>query len=117
MRQSLIVCEEVRESLHRDSKPLGQNIVPCCGNVLRALDLELVGLVADSPTEVGLSFDPHGGIGDLLDVIEFVVPDRRVRSRVVSLENIKELLLHVVTARVTNGTLRRDGEDEVVIYF
>ena len=115
MRQSLLVGEEVRVPLHGDAEPLGQNVVPGRGYVLRPLDISLVGLVGDGSTEIRLGLQPRRRIRDLLEIIESIVEDGRMRIRVLAPQDVEELHLHVVARRVPDSPLGRHGQDEPVV--
>src|SRR4029079_3656051 len=117
MRYCLLVGEEVGEALHRNPKPLCQDVVTRSGCFLCTFHIQMIGLVRDSESEIGLRLDPSAGIVDFLDLIQLVMPDGNMRSLVLTLEDVGELHLDGVTGPVSDSTFRTCGNDQVIVQF
>ena len=47
LRKSLLICEEVRITFHRNAETLSQNIVSCCRSFLSSFHIKLIGFIAN----------------------------------------------------------------------
>ena len=115
MWKGFFVCEVISVAFHRKPKTLSQNIVSGSGSLFGSFNIELVGLVCYRLSEVGIGLKPHLGVGYLVNGIEFVPPNRYVGIVVVSLKDAHQLHFDCVAASVTNSTLRRGCDDEIVV--
>jgi len=83
--------------------------------VFRPLDVALICLVGYRDSDIRLRLDPHFGVGYFLNIVQSIVPDRRMWIVELSFENLEKLELHRVSGRVSNSSFGRNGKDKVIL--
>ena len=103
MGECLIVREEVGIAFHRQSEPLGENIVFCCRNFLSSLHVQLVSFVTHRLANVRIGLKPVLRLADFVQTVERVPPDAHMRVDVIALKDGFQLHFDGVANSIPNG--------------